>query len=68
MKAEPMSLLRSPAFRHYFFGLACVVAGADFTHSTGSMLPLALGSAVAVMTMVSLVRELRTRAEARRNR
>ena len=63
-----MSLLRSPALRHHLIGLACVVVGAGFTSSTGSILPLAAGSAVAVMTMVSLVRDLRSRAEARRNR
>lgn len=63
-----MSLLRRPAFRHYLFGLGCVAAGAGIADATGSMLPLALGSAVAVMTMVSLVRELRHRAEGRRQR
>lgn len=63
-----MPLLRRPAFRHHLLGLGCVVAGAGLTDATGSMLPLALGSAVAVMTLVALVRDLRTRAAARRNR
>lgn len=63
-----MSLLRSPVFRHYLLGLACVAIGAGLSERLGSMLPLAMGSAFALMTMVALVRELRTRAEARRNR
>jgi hypothetical protein len=61
-----MSLLRSPAFRHYGIGLVSVVAGAGLTSATGSMLPLAMGSALALMNTVALVRAIRARAAARR--
>ncbi|MCK7494888.1 MAG: hypothetical protein MZW92_30070 [Comamonadaceae bacterium] len=62
----PMSFLRTPAFRHYALGLAGIVAGAGFTSASGSMWPLALGSAPAVTGTWALVREIRERAARRR--
>jgi hypothetical protein len=61
-----MSILRSPAFRQYGVGLFSIVVGAGFTSATESMLPLAMGSAVAVLATPGLVREIRARAAQRR--
>jgi hypothetical protein len=55
-----------PALRRYALGLAAVVAGAGLTSATGSMLPLAGGAALAVLTTATLVRDIRERAAARR--
>lgn len=60
------SLLQRPALRHYGVGLLCVVGGAGATGMVDSMWPLALGSSVAVMCTVALVRDIATRAVARR--
>ena len=61
-----MTLLRSPAFRRYSLGMACTVAGAGLTDSTGSWWPLALGASILVMCTVSWVQQVRRRAEERR--
>lgn len=61
-----MSILRSRWFRQYGIGLLSVVLGAGFSSATESMLPLAMGSAVALIATVGLVREIRARAAARR--
>ena len=61
-----MTLLHSKAFRVHALGLCAVVGGAGLSVSSGSMLPLALGSALALMTTVGLVREIRRRNQARR--
>lgn len=46
------------ALRGYGFGLACVFAGAWLTELSGSMLPLSMGAAAALMWTVPLVRSL----------
>lgn len=51
-----MSFLRSRVFHHYLIGLGCAFAGAWLTDVTGSMLPLALGAAMAVVQTPPLVR------------
>ncbi len=56
------------ALRRYALGLASVVLGAAWTDASGSMLPLAMGSALALMCTAGLVRSLRARAAARRRR
>jgi hypothetical protein len=56
-----MSVLRGKAFRHYLFGIACVAVGAQISSMTNSMLPLAMGSAVAIMTTLGLVKAIRAR-------
>ena len=61
-----MSLLHSKAFRVHALGLCAIVGGAGLSESSGSMLPLAMGSALALMTSVGLVREIRKRNRARR--
>ena len=61
-----MTLLHSKAFRIHALGLCAVVGGAGLSESSGSMLPLAMGSALALMTTVGLVREIRRRNRARR--
>ena len=61
-----MSLLHSKAFRVHALGLCAIVGGAGLSESSGSMLPLAMGSALALMTTVGLVREIRKRNRARR--
>ena len=61
-----MSLLHSKACRVHALGLCAVVGGAGLSESSGSMLPLAMGSALALMTTVGLVREIRRRNRARR--
>ena len=60
-------LLRSPAFRRYAFGLTCTFAGAGLTDATGSMWPLALGSAITVMATAQWVQDVRRRAAQRRS-
>lgn len=57
-----MNLLRSKAFRTYLLGLACVAAGAQVSSMTGSMLPLAMGAASAVLATAGLVRAIRARS------
>ena len=61
-----MTLLHSKAFRVHALGLCAVVGGAGLSESSGSMLPLAMGSALALMTTVGLVREICRRNQARR--
>lgn len=56
-----MSILRSKAFLFYGLGLCAIVGGAAWAESSGSMLPLAMASALALMTMVGLVHEIRAR-------
>lgn len=60
-----MTLLHSKACRVHALGLCAVVGGAGLSESSGSMLPLAMGSALALMTTVGLVREIRRRNQAR---
>ena len=62
----PMTLLHSKAIRIHALGLCAVIGGAGLSESSGSMLPLAMGSALALMTTVGLVREIRRRHRARR--
>ena len=62
-----MKLLRSPSFKRYAFGLSCTVAGAGLTDATGSMWPLALGSAITVMLTAQWVQDVRRRAARRRD-
>ena len=61
-----MTLLHSKAIRVPALGLCAVLGGAGLSESSGSMLPLAMGSALALMTTVGLVREIRRRHRARR--
>ena len=61
-----MTILHSKAFRVHALGLCAVAAGAGLSESTGSMLPLAMGGALALMTTAGLVREIRKRSRARR--
>ena len=61
-----MTILHSKAFRFHALGLCAVVTGAGLSESTGSMLPLAMGGALALMTTAGLVREIRKRGRARR--
>ena len=53
-----MFLLRNRVFRHYVIGLICTFAGAWLTGVTGSMLPLALGAAAAILQTPPLVRAI----------
>lgn len=53
-----MPFLQSKVFRHYAFGLGCTFVGAWGMEVSGSMLPLALGAAVSIMTTLPLVRTL----------
>jgi len=55
----------APALRRYLAGLLGVLVGAGWTDASGSMLPLAMGSALALMCTAGLVRSLRARAAAR---
>ena len=64
---KPRNSLRAAALRCYGLGLLCVVGGAGFTGLVGSMWPLALGSSAAVLCTVTLVRDIRGRAAARRD-
>ena len=61
-----MKLFRSRAFVRYAIGFACLLVGAAVSGETHSMLPLAMGSAVAVLCTVSLVRDIRAGAARRR--
>ena len=61
-----MTLPHSKAFRVHALGLCAVIGGAGLSESSGSMLPLAMGSALALMTTIGLVREIRRRNRARR--
>lgn len=60
-----MSILTSKPFAVHCLGLCAVVIGAAFSEQFGSMLPLAMGSALALMTTAGLVREIRRRARLR---
>lgn len=51
-----MTSLRTQSLCRYAAGLLAVFVGAGLTAQTGSMLPLALGAAAALMCTVSLVR------------
>ena len=53
-----MSPLRTKSLRRYGAGLLATFAGAWLTAETGSMLPLALGAAAALMCTASLVRAI----------
>ena len=53
-----MSHLRSKTFQHYLLALAGTFAGAWLTDVTGSMLPLALGAAGALLKTLPLARAL----------
>ena len=61
-----MSLLRSTTLRQYAFALLCTFLGAWLTDVSGSMLPLALGAAVLVMSTVPLVRAIWSRKAQRK--
>jgi hypothetical protein len=61
----PNSLLKSKALAHHGVGMCAIVAGAALTESFGSMWPLAMGSALGLMTLAGLVREIRRRSRAR---
>jgi len=54
-QAHVMSSLRKKHLQHYAAGLAATFVGAWLTAETGSMLPLALGAAAALMCTFSLV-------------
>lgn len=49
---------RTQSLRRYAAGLLAVFIGAGLTAETGSMLPLALGAAAALMCTASLVRAI----------
>ena len=53
---SPLSSLRSRVFRHYLGGLLCTFAGAWLTELSGSLWPLACGSAVLLMCTLPLVK------------
>ena len=53
-----MTPLRIQSLRRYAAGLLAVFVGAGLTAETGSMLPLALGAAAALMGTASLVRAI----------
>ena len=63
-----MSILRSPELRRYVAGLCAIVVGAALSSLTASMLPLAMGSAAAVLCTAGLVKSIRDRARNRRRR
>lgn len=50
--------LRHPALQNYLLGIASIVIGAGVTSATDSLLPIAMGGAVAVMCTYSLVRAI----------
>ena len=54
-----MSLLSSTPVRHYVVGLLCTGLGAWLTAALDSLLPLAFGGAVLVMTTIPLIRAIR---------
>jgi len=62
-----MRHLRSAAFRSYLIGFACLLIGAWVSGELHSMLPLAMGSAAAVLGTVSLVREIGAAGRKRRS-
>lgn len=53
-----MSLLKCHVLRQYAIGLGCTFMGAWGVTMTDSMLPLALGAAVSIMTTAPLARSL----------
>jgi len=53
--------MKTVLFRRYLIGLCATFAGAWGTGLTGSMIPLALGAAFAVMCTAALVRGIWTR-------
>jgi len=61
-----MRHLRSAAFRSYLIGFACLLVGAWLSGELHSMLPLAMGSAAAVLGTASLVREISAAGRKRR--
>ena len=63
-----MSLFSSTPVRHYVVGLLCTGFGAWLTAAVDSLFPLALGSAVLVMTTMPLIRAVRGRHAAPRDR
>jgi hypothetical protein len=46
------------SLRLHVYGQGLILLGAQLMHSTGSMLPLAMGASAAVMLTVPLVRQL----------
>ncbi|KQW42270.1 MULTISPECIES: hypothetical protein [unclassified Roseateles] len=59
----PLIPIAVPKFRHpvllnYLLGIASIVIGAGVTSATDSLLPIAMGGAVAVMCTYSLVRAI----------
>lgn len=63
-----MPSLPRRAVRDYALGLLSLFVGAGMTGASGSMWPLAMGGAVAVMCTAALVRDIRARAAERRRR
>ena len=53
-----MSKLRNRVLLNYLVGIASTVIGAGVTSAVDSLLPLAMGGAVAVMCTYSLVRAI----------
>lgn len=49
---------RKRVLLNYLLGIACTVIGAGLTSVTDSLLPLAMGGAVAIMCTWSLVRAI----------
>lgn len=60
-----MSIIRTKAFIHYVIGILCVGLGAEVSSRMDSMLPLAMGSAMALMVTAGLVRAIRSRKQPR---
>lgn len=56
--AITMTSMRTKSLRRYAAGMLAVFGGAWLTAETGSMLPLALGAAAALMSTASLVRAI----------
>ena len=53
-----MSKRQKQALQGYAIGLGCTFVGAWLTDVTASMLPLALGAAVAVMSTMRLIKSI----------
>lgn len=51
-------MFRNRFFINYLLGIASIAIGAGVTSATDSLLPLAMGGAVAVMCTYSLVRAI----------
>ena len=56
--AVPNTPHRNRVLRNYLLGIASIVIGAGVTSATDSLLPIAMGGAVAVMCTYSLVRAI----------